>query len=415
MTKRERPTSDTVTRAHPKRARTDDDDDDSRRIKPSDENSQAMTSNAAKVTWGDWMGAHKTGADVDEESERIDRQKAAFGGDTVARIKDLNVLIVGCAGAGVEAAKNLILSNVGGVVLWDGAVCAEADRGTNFYVTPGDVAGGRTLAEASLGELRSLNPYCRVDVLSREVESLGDDVVLNKDVLGTRRPFAAIVVTKLLPKKELFALNETARSNGIAFIMAVTNGVTSSIFSDFGPQHEITDATGEPTQTLAVSNVEVLAEKPGLLKLDGVEDGERVVIVTVAQSDHGLEDGDVVVLEDMRDGMEGLNGKSVKVKRVAILSPVSLSWRISRLFLFSCHDAMVYVSHVMFWVDEVIFHERVCSDLGRELVNPRHYNITMSVSSHCTYERTLTLFSGSYIMCRLPPRWIRAVSPLRRP
>jgi len=271
------------------------------------------------------MGAHKTGADIDHESERIDRQKAAFGGDTIARLKDLNVLIVGCAGVGVETAKNLILSNVGGVVLWDDVVCEEVHRGSNFYVTSEHVLeGGVTLAEASLGELRTLNPYCRVDTLAKtEGDALGDEAVLSKDVLGTHRPFAAIVVTKLLPKKVLFRLNETARANGIAFIMAISNGVTSSIFSDFGPQHEITDATGEPTQTLAISNMEVIEEKPKLLQVGGVKDGEEVVIITVAQNDHGLEDGDVVVIEDMRDEMEGLNGKSFTVKRVAIASPTA--------------------------------------------------------------------------------------------
>lgn len=265
------------------------------------------------------MGSHKTGADVDHESERIDRQKAAFGHDTIARLKDLNVLIVGCMGVGVETAKNLILSNVGGVVLWDDTVCEQAHRGSNFYVTPEDCGGETTLAEASLWELRSLNPFCRVDILSSK--TLDEKVMLTEDVLGTHRPYAAVVVTKLLPKKELFHLNQMARENGIAFIMALTNGVTSSIFSDFGNHHEITDATGEPTQTLAISNVEVIDSKPKLLDISGTKKGDVVVVVTVAQNDHGLEDGDVVVLEDMRDGMEGLNGKSVTVKRVAIASP----------------------------------------------------------------------------------------------
>jgi hypothetical protein len=118
---------------------------------------KAPSERRGRVTWGEWMGAHKTGDDVDHESERIDRQRAAFGGDTIARLKDLNVLIVGCAGVGVETAKNLILSNVGGVVLWDDTPCEEVHRGSNFYVTALHVEGGDvTLAEASLAELRSL-------------------------------------------------------------------------------------------------------------------------------------------------------------------------------------------------------------------------------------------------------------------
>jgi len=284
-------------------------------------------SSPGSMNWGEWMGSWKTGASIDQEAERIDRQKAAFGGDTVARLKDLNVLIVGCRGTGVETAKNLILSNVGGVVLWDEDTCAPADRGTNFYVTEDNIDNGATLADASLPELRSLNPFCRVDVHrcttsgESSPSTLTDEALLSSDVLGTRRPFAAIVVTKLLPRADLVRLNETARSNGIAFILAITSGVTSSIFSDFGPDHEMSDATGEPTQMLAVSNVEVIESKPKLLDVGGVEEGERVVVVTVAQSDHGLEDGDVVMLDDMRDGLAPLNGKSVIVKRVAVVSP----------------------------------------------------------------------------------------------
>ena len=241
-------------------------------------------------------------------------------------MKDLRVLVVGCGGTGVETAKNLILSNVGAVTLWDPAPCVAADRGSNFYVTDDHVSAGNVgRAAASVGELRSLNPYCRVDVLegvaaadlAAAVRGAPDD-----DDGNRRPPYAAVAVTTWLPRDALLALNEAARSCGVAFVLAVTTGVTCSLFSDFGPRHEISDATGEPTQTLAVSAVEVLDAKAPLLRVAGVADGAKVVIVTVAQHDHGLEDGDVVVLEDMRDGMEGLNGRSVTVRRVAITSPV---------------------------------------------------------------------------------------------
>ena len=104
--------------------------------------------------------------------------------------------------------------------------------------------------------------------------------------------------------------------------MALNHGVTSSLFSDFGPHHEISDATGEPTQTLAVSNIEILTDKPKLLEISGVKEGDTVVIVTVAQAEHGLDDGDVVALDDMRGELEAYNGKQLQVKRVAIASPV---------------------------------------------------------------------------------------------
>ena len=124
------------------------------------------------------MGSYKTGNLVDNESERIDRQKAAFGGETIARLKDLNVLIVGMQGVGVETAKNLILSNVGGVMVYDGGVvCKEEHRGSNFYVTREHVLEGETtLGAASLAELRTLNPFCRVDLLDGG-SSLTDEIL----------------------------------------------------------------------------------------------------------------------------------------------------------------------------------------------------------------------------------------------
>ena len=81
------------------------------------------------------LGAWKAAAgQVDDEQERVDRQKAALGEEGIAKLKDLNVFIIGCRGVGVETAKNLILSNVGGVLVWDPAACRTEDMGTNFYI-----------------------------------------------------------------------------------------------------------------------------------------------------------------------------------------------------------------------------------------------------------------------------------------
>jgi len=272
------------------------------------------------------MGSWKIhSSQQDDEAERIDRQKAAFGGDTISRLKDLNVLMIGLQGVGVETAKNLILSNVGGVVLYDNAPCRIQDCGTNFYITNAHLTaadGPVTRAQASLDELKTLNPYCRVEVHDGEDSLEDESFLLSQNVLNTQKPFAAVVVTQLLPQAQLFKLNELCRTNNMAFIMALNHGVTSSLFSDFGPHHEISDATGEPTQTLAVSNIEILTDKPKLLEISGVKEGDTVVIVTVAQAEHGLDDGDVVALDDMRGELEAYNGKQLQVKRVAIASPV---------------------------------------------------------------------------------------------
>jgi len=271
--------------------------------------------------WGEWMGGWKKGVlAADKEADRVDRQKAAFGAETLAKLKDINVLIVGMRGVGVESAKNLILSNVGSVVVWDPEPATARDMGSNFYLTEAHVAKEVTRNEASLAQLKSLNPFCKVESYSGE---LTDEYLTQADVAGTGKPFTAVIVTRLLPKAELFRINATARANNCAFLLAITNGVTSSIFSDFGTGHKITDSNGEPTETYAVSNVEVMPKHP-MLKVSGVEDGEEIVVVSfasdVANSD-GLADGDTVELDDFSGDLAAFQGQQVKVKRVSFVSP----------------------------------------------------------------------------------------------
>lgn len=271
----------------------------------------------AGPAWGEWMGAWKAEAgEVDEEADRLSRQHAAFGGDTVARLKDLNVLIIGCRGVGVEAAKNLILTNVGSVSVWDPTPAAMEDLGSNFYLRPESV--GKPRAAESLPLLKSLNPYCKVEMVDAEEAAL-PGLMESKDVLSTGLGYSVVVVTQLLPQAVLFQLNAEARGRGIAFILAVNFGATCSFFSDFGPKHAITDEDGEPTQMLAVSSAEVIPVG-GIAKVSGVPEGERVLVLTLA-SDHGLADGDVVSLDDMRGELASYNGKQLKVKRFALLSP----------------------------------------------------------------------------------------------
>jgi hypothetical protein len=126
-------------------------------------------------------------------------------------------------------------------------------------------------AKACLTDLKSLNPFCKVDVWSHELTGAAIDAH-GTNVQGTGKPFTAIIVTEFLPKAQLFALDEYARSNKIVFVIAINNGVTASIFSDFGPEHIITDRDGEPTQPLALVRASLLPcpAVPWLLPEDSV-------------------------------------------------------------------------------------------------------------------------------------------------
>lgn len=271
-----------------------------------------------RINWGDWMGAWKaTEGLADIEQDRLSRMNAAFGGETMARIKDINVLVIGCRGVGIETAKNLILSNVGSITIWDPASVQIEDCGANFYLSSNSV--GKPRASECLSSLKSLNPYCKVEALNLDETLLCRHLDV-ENVLSTGQGYSAVVVTEIMSRNSIAKLNEKARKRNIAFILGFTSGVTTTMFSDFGCRHKVTDEDGEPTQMLAISAVDIV-EVSGIIKIHGAAIGDKVLVLTLA-SDHSLQDGDTISLDDIRgDRLAGYNGKVFKVKRFSVISP----------------------------------------------------------------------------------------------
>eukprot|EP00494_Astrolonche_serrata_P001087 UN01093 len=92
--------------------------------------------------------------------------------------------------------------------------------------------------------------------------------------------------------------------------MALTSGVTASLFSDFGDEHAITDIDGEPTETFAVSSLEVVKYNPDVLEVDGAKEGDELIVISIAGNagvKHGLDDGSLVALDDFSDSLKTLN------------------------------------------------------------------------------------------------------------
>ena len=88
------------------------------------------------------------------------RQIGTFGIETMGKLIKMQTAIIGLRGLGVECAKNLILAGPGSVDLYDPTTVAIEDLGSNFYLKQEDV-GKTTRAEASIGQLKELNPYVK--------------------------------------------------------------------------------------------------------------------------------------------------------------------------------------------------------------------------------------------------------------
>lgn len=171
-----------------------------------------------------------------------------IGADTTAKLRKMSVLIVGMRGIGVETAKNLALQGLGGLTVVDATPCSTSDLGVNFFITEADIEKGISRADASVPRLRELNPLCKMEVAA----SLSDELV---------KASSALVITQIMPTTELVRLNELCRGLGIAFFYAFTGGVSTSVFADFGPKHEVCDPDGEkPVQKLIVDITSMGAE-----------------------------------------------------------------------------------------------------------------------------------------------------------
>lgn len=224
------------------------------------------------------------------------RQIGTFGMETMSKLVKMRVLILGMGGLGVETAKNLILAGPNAVAIWDSKVCAAEDQGANFYITDQDVESGSSRAQASLIQLKQLNPYVTVSL--NEAESLAD--LASAEALAA---YDIVVATEVYDNEILTQMNKVLRSSHKGFIYAACKGLLGWTFVDFGPEHVVFDKNGEDCKSVLVSNI----------SSDGV-------VTTQEDKRHDLEDGDLVRFKEVV-GIESLNGKTFAVK---VLTPFTL-------------------------------------------------------------------------------------------
>mmetsp|Transcript_11472 Transcript_11472/g.12589 ORF Transcript_11472/g.12589 Transcript_11472/m.12589 type:complete len:1077 (+) Transcript_11472:2-3232(+) len=220
----------------------------------------------------------------------------------------LRVLIVGVKGVGIETAKNLILAGPNAVTIHDNETVTIADLGTNFYLDKDSVGKKRSLC--CIGELSKLNPYVDVTVMEDEIT---EEYLAN---------FGAVVVTSEVPLSKLKAWNKFCHSQPtpILFLMGLTNGVTCSIFADYGPEHTVKDPNGEPARVNVVDHISEPKQVEIEVDVEGSEEKAKKTVwellVTVVADEHKLDEDDLVSFKEV-DGLPELNAlPSVKAHRV---------------------------------------------------------------------------------------------------
>ncbi|KAG2392698.1 hypothetical protein C9374_011423 [Naegleria lovaniensis] len=226
---------------------------------------------------------------VDEDHQEVDeklysRQLYVLGVDAMKRMQQSNVLICGLGGLGVEVAKNVILTGVKSVTLYDPKNVTFDDLSAQFYASEKDI--GQNRAEVSLQQLKELNQYVPVKIHK------GD---LTEDFITQ---FAVVVFTDThIP--QLVEMNEICHKHNVRFIACESRGLMGSLFCDFGTNFTVYDPDGENV----VSNI-----------VTDITNGyPATVTVYDDKPTHGLYDDEYVQFEGI-EGMDEINKVSEPIK-----------------------------------------------------------------------------------------------------
>jgi len=209
--------------------------------------------------------------------EDLSRMEGAYGAQMIGKLKQMDVLLVGMNGLGIETAKNLVLAGPHSVTVHDDEPVVIADLGANFYLKESDV--GKPRAECVLPHLKEMNPNVTVNIHSGAI---------TEDVL---RHYSVVCYMDRTPLADLIKANDFCRAHNIVFLYGAINGAAASLFADFGPKFHVFDPDGTPERTLIIDHIS--SAKNGVVEIDG----DR----------HLLSTGDVIRIE-------GVLGMSDEVK-----------------------------------------------------------------------------------------------------
>ena len=188
---------------------------------------------------------------INSQSNKIDeelysRQIIFLGMETMEKISQLKILIIGLRGLGVEIAKNIIVSGPNKVTIFDPNQVQIKDLGSNFYLCENDI--GKRRDKACIQKLKKLNKYVNVNYFT---ENNLDDVL--SKIIGN---YNVVIVSEIIQKKYILLLDDISRKNKICFIYSAVCGLSSFIFTDFGNDFIIHDEFCAKKRKFFIKNIE---------------------------------------------------------------------------------------------------------------------------------------------------------------
>ena len=213
------------------------------------------------------------------------RQIGTYGEEAMKKIINLNILILGLKGLGIEVSKNIVLTGPEKVIIYDPSIVELKDLGLNYYLNEKDINKNR-IDFSCIDSLSNLNPNTKVEILKTNQHKNFYEILkqIKLDV---------IIETELISQEKIIGLNEYCRENNIKFIYGANMGLSGFIFSDFGIDHRIYDMDGEEPKRYLIK--EITNEKNG-----------KVIIEEEIDNQLNLDEGDFIIFKNVK-GMDELN------------------------------------------------------------------------------------------------------------
>lgn len=191
------------------------------------------------------------------ESGRHDRQLRTMGKDTMQNMRLAKVFISGLGGHAMEILKNVILSGVGNIFIFDEAKKVTVhDLGVNWLLKESDIGLDRT--RVCIERLRELDPSINIQSTTEmDLEYLSGFtcvVFVNADINNIKT-----LATELHDKTTV--------------IVTSVRGVLGYIFSDFGTNYTVADPDDEKSKSFIIESIDdtgILVNGAHALSIDDI-------------------------------------------------------------------------------------------------------------------------------------------------
>lgn len=168
-----------------------------------------------------------------------DRMTRTYGQEAMDKITKSSVCIYGLAGGyGTEVAKNLALSGIKHLYLFDSEMINYHDIISSYCYTDKDKDNARNMVLSNY--IKELNPYLTVECI-------------NESNINDKHFDTIIVINQSI--KKFTELNNHFRSKNVKSVYLNSSGISGYVFVDVCNNHSVLDTTGETFDPITVTDL----------------------------------------------------------------------------------------------------------------------------------------------------------------